>query len=312
MTQQADILVTLSTFGEYSDEPVQMLNKSRYTYRLNASGKRMDPKQVLDMARESIGLIAGVEKYDADTLAAFAGLRCISRVGAGIDNIDLAYARENGIAVLNTPDAPTVAVAELTIGMMLAMLRRLPEVNDVMHQRKWQRIPGRLLTGKTVGIVGLGRIGRQVAELVSAFGVTIIAADPYPDAVWVKRQGIDVLPMMDMLSRSDIVTVHAAGSAETPLFFGNNEFSAIRPGGWFVNMARGDMMDDSALFAAIESGHLSGAGLDVYPEEPYTGPLCDHPRVILSPHQATLAMETRIDMETGAVMNLLQYLENTR
>ena len=311
MRHKVDILVTLSTFGEYSDEPIRMIDESPFSYRINETGKRMHPDRIIEIGKDCSGLIAGVEIYNKETLSKLPGLRCISRVGAGIDNIDLVYAREKSIDVLNTPDAPTAAVAELTLGMMLALLRRLPEINNLMHRRKWQRIPGRLLSEKTVGIIGLGRIGRRVAELVSAFGARAIGADPNPDTDWIGRQGVDILPLMELLSRSDIVTIHASGSVDTPVFLGKTEFYAMKQGAWFINMARGNMIDDEALFAAIDSGHLSGAGLDVYPEEPYTGPLCDHPRVILFPHQATQAVETRIAMETGAVRNLIQHLKNS-
>jgi|TARA_B100000315_G_scaffold96543_2_gene88711 D-3-phosphoglycerate dehydrogenase len=309
--QKVDILITLSTFGEYSNEPLRMIDESLFSYRINETGKRMNPDRIIEIGKDCVGVIAGVENYDGETLEKLTKLCCISRVGAGIDNIDLVFARKKGIAVLNTADTPIAAVAELTLGMMLALLRRLPEVNDLMHRRKWQRIPGRLLSEKTVGIIGLGRIGRRVAELVSAFGARVIGADPNPDNDWRERQGVDILPLMELLSRSDIVTNHASGSVDTPVFLGKTEFYAMKQGAWFINMARGNMIDDEALFAAIDSEYLCGAGLDVYPEEPYTGPLCDHPRVILFPHQATLAVETRIAMENGAVRNLIQYLKNS-
>ena len=310
MTQAVDILITLSTFGEYSGEALRMIDESAFSYRVNETGKRMEPEQVVELGKDCVGIIAGVEIYSGETLSKLSDLRCISRVGAGIDNIDLVYARENRIDILNTPDAPTTAVAELTLGMMLALMRRLTEVNDIMHQRKWQRIPGRLLAEKTVGVVGLGRIGRRVAELVSAFGARVIGAEPNPDDKWAEHWGVEIYPFPELLKHSDIVTVHAARSVTTPVFLGKTELSSMKQGAWLINMARGNMIDDESLCAAIDSGQIRGAGLDVYPEEPYSGALCDHPAVILSPHQATLAEETRIEMETGAVRNLLQNLKN--
>lgn len=310
MNQRPDIYVTLSTFGEYSEEPIRMLDQSGLSYELNKSGSRMEPAEIEKTCYPCIGIVAGIERYTKETIHQMPNLRCISRVGVGIDSIDLGYAREKNIAILNTPDPPTQAVAELAIGMMLALLRRLPEVNQSMHQRKWQRFPGRLLFNKTVGIVGLGRIGRKVAELVMAFGARIIATEPNPDTNWIRNHGIEILSLPELLPRSDIVTVHASGTAGTPINIGDTEFAGMKSGAWFINMARGNMVDDTALFAAIDSGHLNGAGLDVYPDEPYTGLLCDHPRVILSPHQATLTVETRIAMETGAVKNLIQHLKN--
>ncbi|RJQ53520.1 MAG: hypothetical protein C4530_17930 [Desulfobacteraceae bacterium] len=308
MTEFAEIFVTLSTFGEYSEQPIELLKGSGFSYGLNDSGKRMTPEEVSSVCGHCSGLIAGVEKYDACTLSRLPELKCISRVGAGTDNIDRVYAREKGIAIMNTPDAPTAAVAELTLGMILSLLRRLPEVNDAMHVHRWQRFPGRLLSGKTVGIIGLGRIGRRVAELVATFGARVIGTDPDPDIGWMRRNDVKIVTLPDLLTQSDIVSLHAAGSKETPLRLGHSEFSVMKRGSWFINMARGDMVDDRALHAALLSGHIAGTGLDVYPGEPYSGPLCDHPGAILSPHQATLTMETRVAMETEAVQNLLEYL----
>jgi len=310
MTHAADILITLSTFGEYSDDPLRMLDESPFSYRVNDTGKRMEPERVVSFGKNCVGIIAGVETYSKEVLSKLPDLRCISRVGAGIDNIDLVYARQKGVSVLNTPDAPTAAVAELTLGMMLALLRRLTEVNETMHQRNWQRIPGRLLSGKTVGVIGLGRIGRRVAELVTAFGTHVIGTEPNPDEKWNRRHGVAIVKLPELLQRSDIVTLHAAGAADTPLFIGAEELAVMKPGAIFINVARGNMADDKALFAAIDTGHLGGAGLDVYPDEPYAGSLCDHPKVILSPHQATLTVETRISMETDAVRNLIRFLKN--
>jgi D-3-phosphoglycerate dehydrogenase / 2-oxoglutarate reductase len=312
MVHPIDILVTLSTFGEYSDAPLGMLDNSLLSYRVNDTGKRMTPEQVIEQGKDCVGIIAGVEKYGPETLSALPRLRCISRVGAGIDNIDLTCAAEKGVAVLNTPNAPTVAVAELTLGMILAVLRRLPEVNEAMHRRRWRRIPGRLLSGKTVGVVGLGRIGRRVAELVSAFNARVIGTDPYPDKQWAHGHGVGMVSLPELLGQSDIVTLHAAGGTDPPLIFSHEEFAAMKPEALFINMARGSMADDQALFEALESGHLCGAGLDVFPDEPYTGPLCDHPQVILSPHQATLTFETRTEMETGAAKNIIGYLKNLK
>ncbi len=303
-----DILVTLSTFGAESDEPVKLLAASGLSYRVNPSGKRMEPQEVVELGRNCRGLVAGVEKYAAETLAEMPNLRCISRCGVGIDNIDLAEAERRGITVLNTPEEPVIAVAELTLAMILGLLRRLPAVNSLTCSRRWQRVPGNLLMGKTVGLIGLGRIGRRVAELLKAFGAEVIGTDPYPDEDWVQGQGIVLRDLTDLLQEADIVSIHASHSAEHPFMLGGRELSQMKEGAWVVNVSRGDMVDDVALKEALDTGRLAGAGLDVFPEEPYRGCLCDSDRVILTPHQATLTMETRAAMETHAVQNLVDFL----
>ena len=312
MSDDVDILVTLSTFSAYSEEPLRLLKKSGFTFLTNPHGRRMKPSEVVELGCGCQGLVAGVEKYTAETLAQLSKLRCISRCGAGIDNIDLAEARRRGIAVLNTPDEPIVAVAELTLAMMLALLRQLPRVDSLTRQRKWQRVTGNLLAGKIVGIIGLGRIGRRVAELVQAFGATVIGGEPYPDREWVQAHGVELLGLPTLLARADIVSIHASTSSQYPLCLGAAELAQMKPGAWLINVARGDMVDDVALSEALASGQLSGAGLDVFPQEPYRGPLCDSDRVILSPHQATLTVETRTAMEIHAVENVVHCLRGEK
>ena len=310
MNEFSQILVTLSTFGEHTEEPIRLLEQSGFSFRLNALGRRMKPDEVVVQGHRCRGLIAGVEQYSAETLSRMPGLKCISRCGVGIDNIDLKAAEYHGITVLNTPDEPPVAVAELTLAMMLSLMRRLPEVDTMMHSRKWQRRPGNLLSGKVVGIIGLGLIGRRVAELIMAFEATVIGSDPYPDDKWIKMHHMEIVELSELLRRSDIVVIHASNTSNHPLVLGGKELSRMKRGAWLINMARGNMVDDKALNRTIDSGHLNGAGLDVYPEEPYSGSLCDNDRVILSPHQATLTTETRIAMEVRATENLVRYLQS--
>jgi D-3-phosphoglycerate dehydrogenase len=310
MGSDVDIFVTLSTFAEYSDEPLHLLQQSEFSFLVNPHGRRIKPEEVVEMGRACRGLVAGVEPYSAETLAALPRLQCISRCGSGIDSIDLAEARRRNIAVLNTPDEPIIAVAELTLTMILALLRQLPNVNTLTHERQWQRVPGNLLWGKILGIIGLGRIGQRVVELVEPFGVKVIAVEPRPDAGWLKDREVELVDLPQLLARADIVSIHAARSSENQLFLGAPEFAQMKPGAWLVNMARGDMLDEAALNTALDDGHLSGAGLDVFPQEPYTGPLCDNPRAIMSPHQATLTIETRVAMETKAVANLIKFLHD--
>jgi D-3-phosphoglycerate dehydrogenase len=309
MSDDVDILVTLSAFGADSDRPLRLLEQSGFTFSLNPDNRRMKPDEVIKLGRTCQGVVASVEEYSVETLAQLPNLRCISRCGVGIDNIDLREAKRRGIAVLNTPDEPVAAVAEMTLGMMLSLLRELPQVNILMHERKWQRITGSLLAGKTIGLIGLGRIGRRVAELVQAFEARVIGVEPYPDLEWIRNHAVELVTLPALLGCADVVSIHAAASLEEPFRLGAAEFAQMKPGARLINMARGAFVDDVALSDALASGHLSGAGLDVFPEEPYTGPLCQSDRVLLSPHQASLTLETRIAMETRAVENLVGYLQ---
>lgn len=309
MSAKSDIFVTLSTFAEYSKEPLRLLQQSKFSFQTNSYGRRIKPAEVIEFGRDSRGLVAGVEPYTAETLAKLPELLCISRCGVGIDSIDLVEAKRRGITVLNTPDEPIIAVVELTLTMILALLRQLPKVNNLTHKRKWKRVAGNLLSGKTLGIIGLGRIGQRLVELIEPFDVTVLAVEPFPNNEWVEDHNVELLELQELLPRADIISIHAAHAEKNPFFLGAKEFAQMKSGAWLVNMARGDMLDDEALNEALNSGQISGAGLDVFPQEPYTGPLCDNQRVIMTPHQATLTIETRVAMETQAVENLLRFLE---
>lgn len=305
------IFVTLSTFSEYAQTPIERLKKSGYPYRVNPSGKRLSPTEVIEMAGDCTGLIAGVEPYSEKTLDQLPYLKCISRVGVGIDSIDQAACRKRGIAILNTPDEPAIAVAELTIGCILALLRKLNTLTELTKSRQWKRIPGNLLQGKLVGIIGLGRIGRRVTVLLQAFGVEIVAYDPVQDDQWAQENGAAYVTLERLLRSADIVCLHASGGDGT-LRIGKSELDIMKQGAFLINMARGNMVDDVELAQALMSDRIGGAALDVYPEEPYTGPLCDCQQVILTPHEATLTIETRVGMENRAVESLINYLNNKR
>jgi D-3-phosphoglycerate dehydrogenase len=305
------IFVTLSTFAEYDQQPLEMLHASGVPFRVHGSGKRITTAELVAAGQEATVVIAGVEPYDRDTLARLPHLRCISRCGVGVDAIDLVAARERGVAVVNTPDAPVAAVAELAVTMMLALSRNLPRQAFAAQAREWTRLEAHLLGGRRVGIVGLGRIGRRVATLVRAFGSEVWAVDPAADGAWCAAHEVRPVPLEELLAGCDIVSIHAARSAAAPFTLGAAEMNRMRAGAILINLGRGDMVDELALHAALVSGHLFGAGLDVYPEEPYRGPLCDLPNVVLTPHSATLTVETRSEMERGCVRNALDFLAGT-
>jgi D-3-phosphoglycerate dehydrogenase / 2-oxoglutarate reductase len=300
------VFVTLSTFAVHDREPMRLLETSGVPFRVNGTGKRITTIELLEAGRDASVIIAGVEPYDAATLQALPALRCISRCGVGVDSIDLVAARACGISVLNTPDPPTAAVAELAVTMMLALCRQLPR--QVLHARRgeWMRLDSRLLGGRRVGLIGLGRIGRRVASLLQPFGCEIRATDPGVAAGAVP--GVALVPLPELIRACDIISIHAARDAASPLVLGAAEIAAMPPGAILINVARGGMVDERALHDALVSGHLAGAGLDAYEHEPYDGPLCELDNVILTPHSATLTVETRAAMEIECVQNALAFV----
>jgi D-3-phosphoglycerate dehydrogenase / 2-oxoglutarate reductase len=302
------IFVALSTFAEKDKQPLEMLEASGYAFKLNTTGRRITTTELLRDGVDAEVILAGVEPYDSVTLVNLPDLRLISRCGVGVDAIDLAVAKQRGVTVANTPDIPTESVAELALAMILSLSRNLRSQANLMQARKWERITAHLLAGRTVGLIGLGRIGRRVAQLCRAFDARVLAYDPLDDVAGNLNLGVEFVSSEQLLRRSDIVSIHASRNATQPLLIGAPELAMMKRGAVLINLARGDMINESALVEALQSGQLAGAGLDVFKAEPYQGPLCDFNQVILTPHSATLTMETRSAMEMQCVKNALQFL----
>ena len=303
-----EVVIALADFVRHDRRPLALLEESGRAFRLNTSGVRPDRETLPELAKGAAGIVAGAEVYDAAMLDRLPALRCISRCGVGVDNIDLETARARGIAVLNTPAETTEAVAELALTFILALHRNLVRQAASMRHREWVRPESHLLAGRRVALIGLGRIGRRLVELLTPFGVRLTGVDPFPDLAWCAVFGVTPLPLADALAGADVVSIQAAIDPTHPLRLGATEFALMRRGAMLVNVARGSLVDEEALHAAVSSGHLAAAALDVYADEPYRGPLCDLESVILTPHSATDAVESRVAMETKAVENLLRFL----
>jgi D-3-phosphoglycerate dehydrogenase len=254
---------------------------------------------------QPVGMIAGVEPLTRAVLKKAKNLKVISRCGIGLDSVDLEAARELGIVVTNTPDAPTIPVAELTLGMILNLMRHLHIIDAGIRRGKWERPMGRLLHGKTVGIVGCGRIGSYVAKLVSAFGCRVLGCDPYLQT----HQYCKLVSLDTLLAQSDIVSLHIPYSADNHHLISTTQLALMKPGAILINAARGGLVDEQALYEAVKSGHLGGAAIDCFEKEPYTGPLKELPNVLLTAHIGSYAKEARTLMEQQAVENLVRELQ---
>ena len=269
----------------------------------NESGKRLSEDELIaTKPANCVGIIAGLEPLSARVLSHYRELKVISRLGTGMDSVDLEAARKHGVSVLGTPDATTDAVAELTLGLMLASLRGIAASDRNMHSKKWSQVMGGLIRGRTVGIVGFGRIGRRVAELVEAFGARVVFYDPF-------AQGKDSrgVTLRELLDASDIVTLHTPLNDETRGMLGASEIARLKPGCIVVNVARGGLADEQALAEAVHAGRIKAA-VDCFVEEPYTGALCDEPDAVLTAHMGSLTAETRTLMEVTAARQLVAEL----
>jgi D-3-phosphoglycerate dehydrogenase len=299
------IATTTTSFGKYDNEPLDLLRRNGFETVLNPYGRKVKKEEVFELCRGVVGIIAGTELMDAEILEKLTDLKVISRCGTGLDNIDLSAAKRLGIKVFNTPDAPTIAVAELTIGLILNLLRKINRMDFALRQDRWEKLMGNLLCGKTVGIIGFGRIGRKVAELLKHFGCKI---KYYDTGIAVEGQDAERVELSELLKDSDIISIHVSTKEQV---LGEDEIEQMKKGAWFVNVSRGGVVDESALYHALKDGRLAGAALDVFEQEPYKGKLRELDNVILTPHIGSYAKEARIKMEIEAAENLLKGLEVT-
>jgi len=298
-----NVFIATTSFGKPDPTPLEMLKSAGLEVSLNPYGRKLSREEVVELAANSEGIIAGTEPLDAEVLKKLKVLKVISRCGAGMDNIDLGAAKRQGIQVFNTPDSPTIAVAELTVGLILALLRHIPRMDREIRVGKWQKRMGNLLRGKKVGIIGFGRIGQKVAELILGLGAQVAYYDPA-----VNEAGYTSMSLDELLSSSDIVSLHASGEGGAPLL-GHKELRSMKQGSWLINCARGGMVDEEALYQVLEEGWLAGAAVDVFAEEPYAGSLSKLDNVILTPHIGSYAIESRVKMEVQAVKNLIEGLK---
>ena len=269
---------------------------------INDSGRRPDRDGVLALVGPDVdGVIAGLEPYDATVLEQATGLRAISRIGTGVDTIDLAAAAERGVQVLRTPDAPTSAVAELTLGLILAGLRDLAGNHARVTAGEWRARTGGLLEGRTVGLIGAGRIARAVALRLAPFGASVLATDPFVDPAEAQFPLVD---LDTLLRTSDIVSLHVPAQDDDRTLLDADRLTLLREGAMLINTARGGLVDEAALAAGLRKGRLAFAGLDAFATEPYVGELRELDNVLLTPHLGSNTRETRRAMEQEAARNL--------
>ncbi len=302
------VYIALQSFCEWDDQPLDLLREAGIEIRRNTLGRRLRREEVAAALGDSDAVLAGVEPYDAQILCALPHLRCISRCGVGTDSIDLEAARSRKVAVLTTAEEAAEPVAQLTAAMILALARNIPQHVREMAVGEWKKQTGHLLSEWKIGLVGFGRIGQAVERCLRPFGPAVLVHDPQMDASKLPP-GIRACILEELLGESDLVSLHAARRAEQGVLLGAPEIARMKRGSRLVNTARGYLLDEKALAAALESGHLSAAALDVFQEEPYTGPLGRLPQVLLTPHVATLTESSRAAMELRAVRNLLEFLQ---
>lgn len=299
------ILIGSTSFGDSGDKPAQMLNQSGLRIINNPKKRKLTAEEVIEYAQDCLGILAGSEPLTAEVLNNLPNLRCISRFGVGLDNVDIEAAKGLNIQVFNTPDALTQAVAEFALATLLSLLRGIPLADRNIRRGVWRKETGVLLSEKVIGIIGLGRIGRAFAEKLLALGCHVLATDPAPDDEWLTNHPIAIVELDTLLKSSDVISLHLLLLPETVNMIGKTQFALMKPSSFFVNLSRGGIVNEDALVQAINDKTIAGAAIDVFEKEPYEGPLLDFDNVILTPHMASRAREAKLRMEIEAVENLL-------
>jgi len=241
-------------------------------------------------------IIRSATKLTADLIEKGTRLRVIGRAGVGVDNVDVEAATRKGIIVANAPDANTVSTAEHTIALLMALVRNIPQAYAALKQGEWERSKwkGVEIAGKTIGIIGLGKIGQQVARKAAGLGMRVIAFDPVVSKERFRELGVERMETMDdLFAEAEFITLHAPRNAETAGMLDKAAFAKMRDGVRIINAARGALIVDDDLIEAVKSGKVAGAALDVYAKEPYTGPLTQYPEIVVTPHLAASTGEAQ-------------------
>lgn len=295
------ILVTTSSFGKADSAPLDFL-KQHCEVQLNPYGRKLTTEEFIDLSAGTDGVIAGVERITAEALQTRPNIKVISRCGVGMDSLDTKACDRLGIKYFNTPNAPVHSVAELTVTVILNLLKNISVMDAKLKQGNWSKETGYMLEGKKIGIIGFGRIGQRVAQILTAFDTEIA----YSDIQKISDQ-YSYMQKDELLAWADIVTIHAS-ACDGEYLIGKQELQRMKNSAFLVNTSRGKFIDEEALYDALQSKKIAGAALDVFSEEPYQGKICGLENVILTPHIASSAKEGRAVMEMEAARNLLQGL----
>jgi D-3-phosphoglycerate dehydrogenase len=304
--EEATMLIAIgpSSFAEADPAPLDILLRAGCEIRPNPFGRRLTEEEIIRQLDGVDGLIAGLEPLNAAVLASAPKLKALARVGIGMSNVDFGAAERHGVKVSSTPEAPSRAVAELTLAAALHLGRNLAPMSQAIHEGGWKKMISPGIDGSNVLIIGYGRIGQTTANLFRALGANILVHDPYLDDDIISQSATPVT-LEAGLAAADIVSLHAGGEDTV---IGAAQFALIQQGAILLNSARGGLVDQDALIVALDADRLGGVWFDTFWTEPYTGPLQGRANVLLTPHAATYTARCRKDMESQASLNLLRDL----
>ncbi len=298
-----NILVVTHPFGRCGDKPIKLIEKTGWNIKYSLLGRRLRGNEVREMLKGMDAVIAGTEPYNKETIEMAKDLKVISRVGIGLDNVDYQVCKKQGIQIAHTPEAPSDAVADLTVAQIINLLRGIPNSDRSVKAGEWKRITGLSIKQIKIGILGVGRIGRRVINRLKPFGANILVSDTKPTLV----TGVHWVDKDTLFKECDLVSIHIPMNEKNRQFISMNEFSMMKEGSYFINTSRGGVINERDLEISLFD-HLAGAALDVFQEEPYKGNMINMDNVLLTAHLASSDRRSRYLMELGAVENCIQLL----
>jgi D-3-phosphoglycerate dehydrogenase len=310
--KECKVLVTATSYGKNDPGLKTELESSVAAVIYNPVGKPLTSQEVSQLLPGIDGCIAGLDQFDENALKSADRLKVISRYGVGYDKIDINAANARGIIITNTPGVNSSSVAELAIGFMLALARQIPEAVEAVHQGKWPRFSGISLEGKTIGIIGLGSIGKQLAKRLAGFECNLLAFDPQADREFSEKNQVRITGMDELLEKSDFVSLHLPVLPNTREMVNAEFLMKMKKGSFLINTARGELIHEEALFEAITNGHVRGAGLDAFQTEPPepSNPLLTLPQVVCTPHLGAQTDNATNMMGRTAMEDCLAVLRN--
>jgi len=303
------VLITTVPFADKNRLPIELLRKGNISYLINPIGRKLKERELVDMIADFDVIIAGTELITEEVMTQGKNLKFISRVGIGLDSVDLLAAERLGIKVSYTPNAPAPAVAELTVGMMLSLLRYVQLANSQMHQGLWHRYFGRRISEITIGIIGFGRIGQGVIDRLTSFRpYKILVNDINNEVEFTSMSWIQFATKEQILEQADLISLHVPLTSKTKNMICYDELKTMKKDAIIINTSRGGIINELDLAKVLNEGHLAGAAIDVFEKEPYDGELKDIERCLLTSHMGSMSIDCRSLMEIEATKEAVRFL----
>ncbi len=302
------VFITTVPFGEKDRLPLDLLDQSNIEYQVNPLNKKPTEEELIQMAADFDVIIAGTEKISEKVMNKITNLKFISRVGIGLDGVDLITAEKKGIKVSYTPDVPAPAIAELTIGMMLTLLRSTHVSNARMHNGEWHRVFGRRLSNVTIGLIGVGRVGVRVINHLQGFDSPKILANDVSESVKKLELPVEWVEKERVFKEADVITLHLPLTDQTKNLIQEKHLMLMKKDAIIINTSRGGIINEKDLYNVMKSGHLSGAAVDVFEKEPYTGPLKKIERCLMTSHMGSMSIDCRTKMEIEASKEVVRFI----